>query len=146
MDTCRSPHQRMLRTLLLAVLLESPAVLAADGPWEKAQRECDRLREEGHYLAAESFCRQALNEAEQFGMLDPRLATSQSNLGTLYLRLGRVPEAESLFQRALETMQRQANPDVAELAAAWNNLGQIYLIREQLPEAENHFRRALAHW
>ena len=135
--TTRSPFLPTI--LFLALLIEFPALWATDGPWEKAQRECDRLREEGQYSAAEGFCRQALEEAEQLGALDSRLVVSQNNLATLYFRIGRPDEAETLLQRALETAQKQANPDAAQLAAVSNNLGEICLKRDQLPKPRTIF-------
>jgi tetratricopeptide (TPR) repeat protein len=62
--------------------------------------------------------------------------TLLNNYANVLLGLGRLPEAEQLYRRALAL-----RPDYAN---AWSNLSNTLRLRMQLTEAEQAARRALA--
>ncbi len=57
------------------------------------------------------------------------------NLGATLAQLGRIPEAEGAYLRALEIRPRYAE--------AHNNLGRIFLNRNELEKAQDHFNKAI---
>lgn len=88
-----------------------------------------RLIRAGEYeLAIQAFSRAALDE----GM------TSEVylGLGSAYLGLGRVGQAEKLLREAIEQDEKSAE--------AWNNLGVTLMEQGEIAEAEQVFRRAYA--
>ncbi|MFX0544887.1 tetratricopeptide repeat protein [Roseovarius sp. S1116L3] len=88
-----------------------------------------RLISAGEYeLAIKSFSRAALDE----GMTSEVLL----GLGSAYLGLGRVGQAEELLREAVEKDER--SPE------AWNNLGVTLMEQGEIAEAEQVFRRAYA--
>ena len=94
-------------TLLLAVPFPAfcpTMAMTEDSRWETHLRAAERFQELGRYPEAESACLAAVNEAEQFGSNDFRLATTLNNLGFLYKVQAKYAEAEPIYQRALETM------------------------------------------
>ena len=67
------------------------------------------------------------------------------SLGTLYLNLGRLEEAEAAYRRANSPyLQRSGHLYYQALLA--NNLGNVYLARGQLEEAERRLRLAVSLW
>ena len=83
----------------------------------------------GEYeLAIKSFSQAALNE----GMTGEVLM----GLGSAYLALGRLGEAEDLLRDAIEADDKAPE--------AWNNLGVVLMEKGEIPEAEQVFRRAYA--
>lgn len=88
-----------------------------------------RLMRAGEYeLAIKAFSRAALEQ----GMTSEVLL----GLGSAYLGLGRVGQAEKLLRQAIEKDER--SPE------AWNNLGVSLMEQDEIAEAEQVFRRAYA--
>lgn len=88
-----------------------------------------RLMNAGEYeLAIEAFSRAALD----YGMTGEVLV----GLGSAYLALGRLGQAEELLRDAIEADDR--SPE------AWNNLGVVLMEQGEIPEAAQVFRRAYA--
>lgn len=88
-----------------------------------------RLMDAGEYeLAIKSFSRAALEE----GMTGEVLI----GIGSAYLALGRLGQAEELLRDAIEKDER--SPE------AWNNLGVVLMEKGEVPEAAQVFRRAYA--
>ena len=67
----------------------------------------------------------------------------QLSLGTLYLNLGRLQEAEAAYRRANSTFLRQSGRTYYQALAALN-LGNLYLARDQLSRAEAYLSEAAA--
>ena len=78
---------------------------------------------------------------------EPDLAASCNNLANLLSGTNRIPEAEALYQEALEVYRRLAekNPETYEpdLAASCNNLAILYKNTNRFPEAETLYQEAL---
>ncbi|QGX97536.1 tetratricopeptide repeat protein [Roseovarius faecimaris] len=88
-----------------------------------------RLMYAGEYeLAIKSFSRAALDQ----GMTGEVL----TGIGSAYLALGRLGQAEDLLRKAIE--QEERAPE------AWNNLGVVLMEQGEIAEASQMFRRAYA--
>ncbi len=78
----------------------------------------------------------AVNAYQKVLELNPGAAGALVNLGTIYYRLRKFPEAEKYYLKAI-----QADP---EYPLAQFNLGNLYDEQGRLPEAFDFYRRALA--
>ncbi len=88
-----------------------------------------RLMAAGEYeLAVQSFSRAALDRG-----MDAEVLTG---IGSAYLGLGRLGQAESLLRDAID--KDETSPE------AWNNLGVVLMERGEVAEAAQVFRRAYA--
>ena len=103
--------------------------IAKNGTSVDAATVGHRLIDAGEFeLAIKAFSRAALDE----GMTSEVLL----GLGSAYLGLGRVGQAEQLLRDAIEKDER--SPE------AWNNLGVTLMEQGEIAEAEQVFRRAYA--
>ncbi|MFK7939920.1 MAG: tetratricopeptide repeat protein [Roseovarius sp.] len=83
----------------------------------------------GEYeLAIKSFSRAALDQGMSGEVL--------MGIGSAYLALGRLGQAEELLRRAIEVEERAPE--------AWNNLGVVLMEQGEVAEASQMFRRAFA--
>lgn len=88
-----------------------------------------RLMSAGEYeLAIKSFSRAALDQGMSGEVL--------MGIGSAYLALGRLGQAEELLRRAIEVEERAPE--------AWNNLGVVLMEQGEVAEASQMFRRAFA--
>src|SRR5262249_3912697 len=115
-----------------------------DSLWREAIEQGNKLREQAHYAEAEQAYLTALAEAEKFGPEDPRLASSQNNLASLYCLQARYAEAEKLCLNALALEEKILGPDHLELSSILNNLAEVYRVQSQFSKAEPLYRRSLA--
>jgi Flp pilus assembly protein TadD len=103
--------------------------IAKNGTAVDAATVGHRLIDAGEYeMAIKAFSRAALDD----GMTSEVLL----GLGSAYLGLGRVGQAEQLLRDAIEKDER--SPE------AWNNLGVTLMEQGEIAEAEQVFRRAYA--
>ncbi|KAK3933659.1 hypothetical protein QBC46DRAFT_275340, partial [Diplogelasinospora grovesii] len=65
-------------------------------------------------------------------------------LGALYKNQGRLTEAESMYQRALEGKEKALGRDHTSTLSTVNNLGALYNNQGRLTEAESMYQRALS--
>jgi len=101
-----------------------------------------RLASEGHAAEAEQSYRAALEAACEDELLR---ATIASNLGALYQRQERYPDAERMFRAALEWRQKNLSAASTEVAYSLNNLAEIYRIEGRDWEARNLMETAVRH-
>ena len=87
--------------LLLGILSLASFAVADDAAWEKYMKAGTEALERGQYAEAEKLLLFALKEAEKFGELDGRLATSLNNLAELYHAQGNYAKAEPLHRQSL---------------------------------------------
>jgi CHAT domain-containing protein/Tfp pilus assembly protein PilF len=73
----------------------------------------------------------------------PDVATGLNNLADLYRSEGRLAEAEPLFKRALEIIEKALGSDHPSLSMGLNNLGELYRSEGRYAEAELLYKRAL---
>ncbi|KAK5653385.1 hypothetical protein OQA88_8870 [Cercophora sp. LCS_1] len=74
---------------------------------------------------------------------DTRAIDAMHMLGNLYMNQGRLTEAESMYQRALEGFEKALGRDHTSTLDTVNNLGNLYMNQGRLTEAESMYQRAL---
>jgi len=84
--------------------------------------------------------------ADLYGRDDPEYAAALGNLGVLLSEMNRADEAERVFRRAVEALDRAGAADSADGANLMHNLAVLYAERGRLDEAEDLQRRALGAW
>ncbi len=148
---CRNKEAEMKRTktrwLLAGVLslLLWPACTAAQKTlWEKDNAAGMEAYQQGRYGEAEKRWLAALEEAENFGPDDERLATSLNNLAALYYSQGNYAEAEPLFKRSLALREKALGPDHPNLALMLENYAVLLRNMQRNAEAEKMEARAQA--
>ena len=138
---------RLLLAGVLCLAFSSPTTYAQDTTkWEKSNAAGMEAYQEGRYAETEKRWLAALEEAENFGPDDERLATSLNNLATVYLSQGKYAEAESLFQRWLTISEKALGPEHPEMARGLNNLAELYKTQGKYAQAEPLYQRSLAIW
>ncbi|KAN0072345.1 hypothetical protein V8E54_009274 [Elaphomyces granulatus] len=65
------------------------------------------------------------------------------NLGNIYVSQGKLDEAEKMYQRALQGMEKALGPDHTSTLDTVHNLGILYKSQGKLDEAEKMYQRAL---
>ncbi len=130
---------------LLCLALSSPNTYAQDNTkWEKSNVAGMEAYQEGRYAEAEKRWLAALEEAENFGPDDERLATSLSNLAELYRAQGQYAEAEPLYRRALFVLTKALGPDHPNVATTVENYAALLRKLNRETEAEKMEARAKA--
>ncbi|KAF1937807.1 hypothetical protein EJ02DRAFT_296833, partial [Clathrospora elynae] len=66
-----------------------------------------------------------------------------NNLGTLYADLGRLDEAEKMYQRALQGKEKAWGPEHTSTLDTVNDLGNLYADIGRHSEAEKMYQRPL---
>jgi tetratricopeptide (TPR) repeat protein len=103
------------------------------------------LDDRARFSDAEPLYEHALGIREKvLGPEDPDVATSLSNLATLYFHEGRYAQAEPLFQRALPILEKALGPGHSNVATGLNNLAELYNQQGKRARAEQLHQRALA--
>src|SRR5688500_2905651 len=110
---------------VLGLVWWSEAAIALDR-WEESTKAGIKFQKQEKMTEAEDHLWEALSEAEKSGDQDWRLAKSFHNLGAFLYDRGKYPEAESLYQKAIATMQKQPGFDHRDLAGMLNNLALLY--------------------
>src|SRR5712664_3500653 len=76
-------------------------------------------------------------------VIDNGMEWALFNLGNLYAHQGKLDEAEKMYQRALQGMEKAWGLDHTSMLLAVNNLGILYADQGKLDEAEKMYQRAL---
>ena len=112
-----------LFTIPTLLLLGAASALAQGNEWDALNREVRELYSAGEYDRAEVMARKALEVAEATVDPDhPAVATSLSNLASLYMARANYAEAERLYLRALTIGEKALGPDHPTLAIRLSNL------------------------
>ncbi|KAK1780029.1 hypothetical protein QBC45DRAFT_477241 [Copromyces sp. CBS 386.78] len=74
---------------------------------------------------------------------DITIGHATHSLGNLYSDQGRLKEAETMYQRALEGYEKALGPDHTSTLNTVNNLGNLYKTQGRLKEAKTMYQRAL---
>ncbi len=109
---------RWLLAGVLCLALLPPTTHAQDTKWEKSNAAGVEAYQQGRYGEAEKRWLAALEEAENFGPDDERLATSLNNLASLYKTQGKYAEAEPLYQRSLAIWEKFSGPENSFVSSA----------------------------
>ena len=128
----------------LSVALVAAEASSQETLWEKYNGDGEKAYEQGLFVSAEKLFLAALGEAEKFGDLDIRLATTSYNLGLLYHAHTRYQEAEALYQRALAIREKVLGPEHRDVATILYDLASLCHVRGKYGKAETLYQRSLA--
>lgn len=110
------------------MLNPSPAQIHASKGGRRLNHEALQRVNIGDFRGAEHCHRRAIELKEEcFGRDHTSTALSYNGLGELYIRMGRIDEAEEYLNRALRA--RRNDGPVEDLVATRDNLGQVYEMR-----------------
>ena len=130
--------------LLLGILCLASFAVAQETAWEKYIKAGEEAYRRGQYVEAQKQFLAALKEAERFGNLDPRLATSLNDLAEVHRKQGQYAKAEPLFRRSLAMQENALGPEHPNVALSLNNLAALYYAQGEYAEAEPLLQRSLA--
>ncbi|KAI4122850.1 MAG: hypothetical protein LQ338_005584 [Usnochroma carphineum] len=71
------------------------------------------------------------------------LSNSFSDIASIYFEQGKLHEAEKMYQRALQGLEKALGPEYTSTLDTVNNLGLLYINQGKRKEAENLLQRAL---
>jgi tetratricopeptide (TPR) repeat protein len=114
-------------------LAAKPAAAVAAAP--NGGGQAHTLLARGNELLAKGDSAAAVQCFEELLGVDPDHAVARNNLGAALCNLGRYPQAEAQFRRAIALKERFADP--------YNNLGTVLRWRGRVRESEAALRRAL---
>jgi CHAT domain-containing protein/Tfp pilus assembly protein PilF len=125
---------RIIRCALIILLLLSCALLTAAQEQEAQLAEANRLGQEavklyqaGRYAEAVPLAERSLAIREKaLGPEHPTVATSLSNLATMYRAKGDFGRALPLYQRALAINEKALGPEHLNVAIMLTNLANVY--------------------
>src|ERR1700728_3726439 len=96
----------------------------------------------GRYADAEKQFLCALGRSDN-QVPDPEVMNS---LGLVYLKTGRLKEAETLLLQVWNSREKASSPEQVEIAESLNSLAELYRMQDRYSDAESNQRRALAIW
>jgi tetratricopeptide (TPR) repeat protein len=104
--------------------------------WENYKAEGKTAVERGQYAEAENFFHAAIEQAEQVGSFNPRLADSLNELAILYAKQHKYAQAELMFQRSLGVSVAALGSDHPDVAIVLKNIGIMKASQRQYAEAD----------
>ncbi len=111
--------------------------------WNKHVASADKATLEGKYEFAEATWLLALQEAEDFGEDDRRLAFTLEKLSECQWFLNRLDEALMYGTRALKVYTSVLGANHHDVGAIAGNVARIYHLQNNFPEAEKLYKHAL---
>jgi len=114
--------------------------------WESNIAAGEKAFQQGRYADAAKLFLVALEQAEEFGLQDPRLATSLNNLAELYRVQGKYAETEPLYKWSLAIREKVLGPEHPDVGESLNNLALLYQTQGKYDEAEPLYKRSLSIW
>ncbi len=140
--------ERNITGLLLAgvlcLALAIQTTCTQETHWETSNAAGMDAYEQGRYSEAKRWWLAALEEAENFGPDDERLATSHNNLAALYYSQGNYAEAEPLFKRSIAIREKALGPEHPDVAMGLQNYAELLRKTNREAEAEKLEARAQA--
>ena len=130
--------------IIVCVSLLTSQVRAQDAGWERYMAEGTQAYQNGQETNAEMFYLAALEQVQNAGPEDPRLAATLNTLAVLYHSQRKYVQAESLYQHVVKLLEQTIGPDHPTLATTLNNLAVVYEAQDKYAEAAPLYRRALA--
>ena len=130
--------------VMVCVSLPTSQVRAQGARWEHSMAEGAQAYQNGQETNAEMFYLAALEDVQNAGPEDPRLAATLNTLAVLYHAQRKYVQAESLYQHVLKLLEQTIGPDHPTLATTLNNLAVVYEAMEKYGEAAPLYQRALA--
>jgi tetratricopeptide (TPR) repeat protein len=130
--------------VMLCVSMHPSQVRGQGTRWEHYMAEGAKAYQNGQETNAEIFYLAALEDVQNAGPEDPRLAATLNTLAVLYHTQKKYAQAESLYQRVLKLLEQTVGPDHSTLATTLNNLAVVYEAQDKYAEAAPLYERALA--
>ena len=127
---------------MLSLLLWPASCAAPETSWKNYNVAGMDAYEQGRYSEAEKWWLAALEEAENFGPDDERLATSLNNLAAIYYSQGNYAEAEPLFKRSIAIREKALGPEHPDVAMGLQNYAELLRKTNREAEAEKLEARA----
>jgi tetratricopeptide (TPR) repeat protein len=127
-----------------SVSMHPSQVSAQDTRWEYYMAEGAKAYQDGQESNAEMFYLAALENLQNAGPEDPRLAATLNTLAVLYHAQKKYAQAEPLYQQVLKLLEQTVGPDHPTLATTLNNLAVVYEAQDKYAEAAPLYQRALA--
>jgi tetratricopeptide (TPR) repeat protein len=130
--------------VVLCVSMPPSQVRAQDTRWEHYMAEGAKAYQDGQESNAEMFYLAALENLQNAGPEDPRLAATLNTLAVLYHAQKKYAQAEPLYQQVLKLLEQTVGPDHPTLATTLNNLAVVCEAQDKYAEAAPLYQRALA--
>ena len=99
--------------------------------------------QQGQETNAEKFYLAALEEVQNAGPEEPRLAATLNTLAVLYQAQRKYAQAVSFYQRVVRLLEHTPGPEHPTLATTLNNLAVVYEAQGEYGAAEPLYQRAL---
>jgi tetratricopeptide (TPR) repeat protein len=115
-----------------------------ESDWRRYYALAENAVRDGNYDYAETMWQAALQEAEEFGQADHRLALTYEGLGEVYWYQGKFRQAERPAKQALEIYQRLRGDDHLEVGMAAHNLAMVYHAQQRYGQAEPLYKIAMS--
>jgi tetratricopeptide (TPR) repeat protein len=136
--------------LFLAILLFANSFNSQQEPPELQEataltESAVKLYNEGKHDEALPLAKRALEIREKLlPRTDPRISSSLTNLGELYIAKKDYKHAKEVFQRVLQIQEEVFGPDDVNLAFTLDRLAVLYYVSRNTRETEAAYKRALA--
>jgi tetratricopeptide (TPR) repeat protein len=119
---------------------------AGETEWRAHMQAGEAAQKRGDQVAASTSFDAGLREAEAFGPRDPRLAATLSRIALHRQVVGRLSDAESLYQRALAIRESTDGPEHRDVASDLDGIAGIRYRQGRYAEAVVPLERAIAIW
>jgi CHAT domain-containing protein/Tfp pilus assembly protein PilF len=143
----KASHSTIIFLGATSLFLASGSVQASSEDVQEAQTLAQRgeqLHHEGRYADAEPLIKRSLELYEkELGPEHPNVATSLSNLASLYRSQGRYIDAELLIKRSQEIFEKALGSDHPVVGNALRGLALIYVDQGRYADAEPLLKRSL---
>jgi tetratricopeptide (TPR) repeat protein len=133
-----------LSVCLVFATMALEAAFAETDEWQRLMEQGSALQVAGNYAEAANSFRDAARVAEAFGVRDPRLPISLNALATQLVELGRYPDAQRQYRRALAAVENAQGKQNTAYAQTLGDLGLLYLQEGQAAQSEPLLRESMA--
>jgi tetratricopeptide (TPR) repeat protein len=130
---------RKLEVCAVGVLLASGAMIAQDDEWKRLMERGQALERGADYSHAAAAFLDAVKIAQ-----NQELIVALNSVGLVYEELGRFPEAERYFRRALTLLDKTAENNKPDHALLLTNLSLLYREAGQTARSEALLQQAIA--
>jgi tetratricopeptide (TPR) repeat protein len=120
-----------------------PAHAQDASAWKQYIEEAKGAYRRRDYGRTEQLLRAALQEAEKFGPDDPRVAVTLNNQANLAAARNRPAEAEPLYRRSVDLLEKARGPDHPQTALARLGLADFLAAQHHYDRAEPEYQHTL---
>lgn len=137
---------RFVYVACLLLFVGGGLAFAGETEWRAHMQAGEAAQKRGDPVAAATSFDAALHEAETFGPGDRRLAATLSRIALHRQVVGRLSDAESLYQRALAVRESTDGPEHPDVASDLDGIAGIRYRQGRYAEAVMPLERAIAIW